>query len=96
MSNTPKIVWADPTKVGARRTDDHEAFVEALKSRPGQWAIHPRSATQSPVQSASLAISIRHARVKAYRPAGAFEAAIRRVDDEHTNVYARYVGTPDD
>lgn len=63
-----------------------------LRERPGEWAVLHTS--KSAQLSAAAARTIRVAKVKAWQPAGSFEAIARTVDGEH-RVYARYVGNGD-
>lgn len=59
---------------------DHHAIADALRSEPGRWAMLPDLPN-------SISTSIRSGTHAAYRPAGAFDAAVRQ-----GNLYVRYVG----
>lgn len=60
-----------------------------LKARPGQWA---RVATKQTTSSAgTLASRIKEGQIRAFIPAGHFQAVIRGMD-----VWARYVGPTDE
>lgn len=63
----------------------YREFTEALRAHPGQWAVYPRRLS-SPSVASSTANAIRSGRVKAFAPAGQFEAAARK-----ETVYVRYV-----
>lgn len=71
------------------RSTKHTAIAAELKARPGEWARIETST--SPNAASSMANHISGARLKAYAPAGSFEAVSRTVDGEY-RVYARYVG----
>lgn len=67
----------------------HQRIAAKLKERPGEWArvlcaVYPSNAT-----------AISTARIKAYAPAGAYEAVTRTVKDTgRFDIWARYVGDP--
>jgi len=63
----------------------HQQIAEALRERPGDWALVMEGV------NGSNSHSIRTARIKAYAPAGAYEATARKNGDRH-DIYARYVG----
>lgn len=80
-------------KAARRPNGEHAQIAAELKARPEQWA---HIGTQSSARSAgSLAYAIRHGRMNAYLPAGAFEATARTVGGEH-RLYARFVGAQAD
>lgn len=59
--------------------------VEALRARPGEWALLARKS--STIQANAFAQKIRSGIMHAFRPAGSFEATQRDCD-----VWARYIG----
>lgn len=68
----------------------HQPIAEGLRALPGQWAEVGNYQWQ---QSAYSAIqSIHNGRLPAYRPAGDFEAEVRRDSEGDAHVWARYVG----
>jgi hypothetical protein len=70
--------------------ETRDAFVAALRARPGVWALMGQH--RSAGSARQLAYSIRRAdQIRAFRPAGAFEADAKTVLGEH-RVYVRYVG----
>jgi hypothetical protein len=78
----------EPGRAGPRAK--HAAIAAQLHERPGQWALVDHRASSA--LAASAANDIRNARnLRAYEPAGSFEAVSRTEDGAH-NVYARYVG----
>lgn len=93
------IVWEDPapSRRGPVRWRSRWAdALDALRERPGQWA---RIGVMDPPQrrAADTARRINLGRVPEARPAGAFEATSRMLDDGlRYAVYARYVGAPDE
>ncbi|MGP3685714.1 hypothetical protein ACTVZO_13530 [Streptomyces sp. IBSNAI002] len=64
----------------------------ALRERPGDWA--HISDHDLKTQAANLAYRIRQGKIRAFRPAGAFEATSRKTGESSGAVWARYVGTP--
>lgn len=90
MTAVTVLRWESPpelTRAGQRpRPVDHEAIAEALRSRPGEWAVIAAGHVQT-----GLVTQIRGGVVAAYRPAGLFEA-VRRTVDGRVTVYARYCG----
>lgn len=102
---TDDMVWEDPPRERAGRgaaTVDHPATAAALRGRPGVWGVVAEYPNQN--TSSSIAWHIRTAKnIKAYAPAGSFEAMARSVDQiedgqrvRHHRVYARFVGQADD
>jgi hypothetical protein len=87
-----ELKWEEPPQqlLGRGRTDWRE-IADALKSNPEQWAVVAENV------SASTGTHIRYGRLKAFEPAGAFEARVSgaRADDSGraSKVYARYIGT---
>lgn len=80
------IKWEAPEPDGRGRGawDD---TAEALRSRPGEWALVAEDV------SASTAIAIKRARLAAFAPAGSFEAVSRSAsNNRRARIYARYVG----
>ena len=62
-------------------------FADALRRRPGEWAIFREDAVPN------VAGAIRCGRSKAFRPAGAFEATVRMIPGTtRAVIYVRYVG----
>ena len=72
------VEWEDPPESERGKPIDHRLFASLLRSRPGQWARLPRVTDVFVIKNGGL---------PAYRPAGSFEAVMRR-----QRVYARYVG----
>ena len=89
------LKWEEPTTVRGRSASaEHAEIASALRSRPEQWAVVLES--ENVRRAYDLAACIRYARLVAYRPEGAFEAATRSGQDgEPAKVYARYVGEPE-
>jgi hypothetical protein len=87
-----ELKWEEPPQqlLGRGRTNWRE-IADALKSNPEQWAVVAENV------SASTGTHIRYGRLKAFEPAGAFEARVSgaRADDSGraSKVYARYVGS---
>lgn len=87
-----EIVWAEPAGMSDKsvtgRAGKYSAFAEALRSKPGEWAIVPGE------RFASMVSTIKNGTLSDFRPAGAFEATARDVDQvtQRATVYVRYVG----
>lgn len=77
-------------KGGTARATRHSETAEILRARAAEWAVIDVSDRASVTHS--MASAIRTARLRAYAPAGSFEAVSRKVDGEF-RVYARYVGS---
>lgn len=70
----------------------HAPIAAELREHPGQWARIARYAQASTAQQ--VAYKIRHAHLKSYAPAGAYEAEWRR-EGAGGAVWARYAGGGD-
>lgn len=97
------IRWAEPRRVQkpyvrGRWNDD----AEQLRSYPGRWGViwEAKSNPENDKYGQDLQATVRHGRVKAFAPAGAYEAA-KRIEAEGKDplyrelwvrVYVRYVG----
>lgn len=78
-----------PTPHRRGPSKEYQAIAEALRARPGEWAIiHDHAAEGS---SRNVAVRIKNGTCRAFRPAGAFDAVSRRVEGRF-RVYARYTG----
>jgi hypothetical protein len=64
-----------------------EAALE-LRARPGEWGIVKQHITRS--AASAMAHAVKTGRIKAFRPAGAFEAFTNGLD-----TWARFVGASD-
>ena len=86
-----ELKWEDPpASLQARNRRDWNSIADGLRTRPHQWAVVAENV------SASTGTHIRHGRLTAFEPAGAFEARVsgaRSEDGRASKVYARYVGT---
>lgn len=86
------IVFTDPPP-GPVRASAHpwHDIAEALKANPGQWALCLRGI------HSSYASQIKHGKLTAFQPAGAFEArSVSTLPQENGkrahDLYVRYVG----
>lgn len=85
-----RLRFEDPPKRAYRpRKTKHERIAEKLTNRPGQWALIDNYASVASVNS--MAYMVRNGKIKAYQPAGSFEAVARTADGKH-RMWARYVG----
>ena len=79
------IVWQDPPPKsrGPGGNDKHAAFREAVRQRPGKWAI--LRVAKSPTQTSGI--------TQNHDVWAGFEATSRKRDDgEGFDIYVRYVG----
>ena len=83
------LKWEEPGPISIRQNNAWQAEARQLRASPKRWALLATKAKKS--QADSLAHVIRCGLVKAWQPAGDFEATIRGL-----KVYARYVGGPED
>ena len=82
------IKWEEPT-ANQRFKHDHEGIANALRGRPGEWALVFEGVT------ASYVGQIKRGVLKDYRPSGTFEAKCVGVDPltgTAEKIYARYLG----
>jgi hypothetical protein len=80
---TANVFWIDgdpPPSTDRQPTMRHQRYAEALRGRPGRWAL------LADLESGSAG-SIRSGQLVPYRPGGTFDAVVRR-----GRVYARYLG----
>jgi hypothetical protein len=82
------IIFEDPPG-RSREYTKHAPIAAELRENPGQWG-RVSSYTTGRVAT-HMAYSVRSARIKAYAPAGAFEAEGRTESGQH-RLYVRYVG----
>lgn len=87
MTQENGIVWEEP--YGRAGRTEWQPIAEALRARPREWARVKTGAKKS--TGATLAARIKTGAIAPFRPAGAFEAKSRTIEDG-TAVYARYVG----
>lgn len=79
------LTWQDPP---ASQTAQAVVYLDeslALKMQPGRWALLVSKKTPRAAWSAAYAINV--GQLKAFQPAGHYQAAARG-----NNVYARYLG----
>lgn len=77
------ITWCPPPAITGKRKWTAEAA--ELRTRPGQWAVIDTKTAQHAADSMAYAINI--AQLKAFQPAGDYEACARG-----KSVYVRYLG----
>lgn len=75
-----------PPPGGVGRPVLYEEEAAELRGRPGEWALIADSA------ASSMASNIKYGTLKAFRPAGTFEAVCRKQKHGYGEIYARYVG----
>ena len=85
-----KMKWQTPPEPrrGRRpdtRTND-EKFADELRKHPGDWAVWREGV------NSSLAFQVKSGKVSAFRPAGAFEAVSRALENNRGTIYVRFVG----
>lgn len=89
------IRWEEPPPHGntllPRGASKYQAAADALRGRPGEWALIAEGITTG--SAGSLTNGIRTGRSRAFRPEGAFEArCVGSAGSISARVYARYVG----
>lgn len=86
------IKWEDPPASKQRRGGKWAPIADELKANPGKWAL----VAEDIKHAGTLLAGIKNGKIKAFEPAGAFEATSRSTTDNKTgsrtfNVYARYL-----
>lgn len=85
-----ELKWEEPPVRRTRQgSGKHAGIAAQLRAKPGEWAII--DLFDESARAAAMAYVIKTAKLRAYAPAGAYEAKGRTVDGEH-RVYARFVG----
>lgn len=87
-----KIAWENPPPAGhgSNTNDPYAAFADALRGRPGDWAVLKEFPRTHAKRGWSLASRINQGRGISWS-SGTFEAAARTVGDQ-VKVYVRYTG----
>lgn len=80
-----------PPRVSGRHWGWHRQVASKLRARPREWALVGTYGSSD--SASSMARNIKMGRLKAYEPAGAFEATSRTVDKQ-ARVYVRFMGEP--
>lgn len=92
--NTPAITirFDEPAHEPPRRVETRQAFADALRARPCEWALLGKYATASVMRQEAYAIrKVLDPKDEPFAPAGSFEASARSMCGEY-RVYVRYVG----
>ncbi|HET6636580.1 MAG TPA: hypothetical protein VFH77_16305 [Streptomyces sp.] len=86
------VQFVEPAPPVPRRPESIHAFAEAVKDRPGVWALFGVQTTPACARQNAYMIrrALRHLN-EAFGPAGSFEAEARTIFGEW-RVYTRYVG----
>jgi hypothetical protein len=96
MSELGVLRWEDPPaehgNAKPKKPSKYQPIADALRSRPGQWALIAAGRTTG--SAGSFSHGMRHG-VNPWAPAGSFEAKIVGPASGLAKVYARYVGEPD-
>ncbi|WP_393075092.1 hypothetical protein [Streptomyces sp. LN704] len=86
------VRFEEPAHEPFRRVDSRQAFADALRARPNEWALLGKYSTGGLARQS--AYEVRNAlrpKDQPFTPAGTFEAEARTMLGEH-RVYVRYVG----
>ena len=86
------VRFDEPAYEPPRRVESRQAFADALRARPGEWALLGKYDTPGVMRQEAYAI--RHVldpKDQPFAPAGSFEAISRSMCGEH-RIYVRYVG----
>jgi hypothetical protein len=91
MTKMTPLRWETPPASLRNRTRRNwQEVADSLKANPGNWAVVAEDV------SASTGTHIRHGRLTAFAPEGAFEARVSGARDSKTGraekVYARFIG----
>lgn len=94
--NPEKIEWVDelpaPSTPSLGSAPRYLSFAEKLKEQPGTWAIWKDVEPRTGIDTKA----INEGKVASFRPAGAYEATTRTVDDADMGkirrVFVRYIG----
>lgn len=80
-----EIKWEEPrdNRLGA----GFDGIAEALRTRPGHWAVVAENLTKSRTQASSLALGIRRGKYRAFQPQGEFIARSSK-----DTVWAAWIG----
>lgn len=92
--STPLISvrFEKPAHEPFRTVQSRQVFADALRARPGEWALLGRYCTQGVAsQEAYVVRRVVDPKDRPSAPAGSFEAESRTMFGEH-RVYVRYVG----
>lgn len=81
----PEIEWEDPAP-SKSQSGKYSELAAALRKRPGDWAVFGRG-----VSTASKA-NIERGVYSDFRPAGSFEATVRKTSNGKGDVYVRFRG----
>lgn len=88
-SNVTDIEWETPPDHGNSGKAKYQDFADALRARPGEWAVFARAV--SPAQASMVS----GGGSKAFRPRGAFQGRQVSTGDGKADIYARFVGEPE-
>lgn len=84
------VVWREPPAEALKRSrlGMYSTFADELRNNPGRWALLPGD-DRTPKGAHGTAQNLRQARMKDFKPKGAWEAVAH-----DTDVYVRFVGEP--
>lgn len=89
---TIAVRFDEPAHDALRRIESRQEFADALRARPGEWALLGKFSTSGAMRQAAYEIRVtRDPKDQMFAPRGSFEADSRTVCGEH-RVYVRYVG----
>jgi hypothetical protein len=92
--STPTITvrFDAPAHDALRRPESRQAFADALRAHPGEWALLGKFATAGAMRQHAYEIRVvRDPKDQPFAPAGSFEAESQTLCGEF-RVYVRYVG----
>ncbi|MFF7837621.1 hypothetical protein ACFZC6_02110 [Streptomyces ossamyceticus] len=91
-TSTITVRFEAPAPEPFRRLETRQAFAEALRSKPGEWALLGKYSTPGTMRQEAYAVrQALDPKDQPFAPAGSFEAEARSVCGEF-RVYVRYVG----
>lgn len=92
MSSRLTVRFDQPAHKAFRRLETRQAFADALRGRPGEWALLGKYSTPGVMRQEAYSIrTVLGPEDQPFAPAGSFEAASHSMCGEY-RVYVRYVG----
>ena len=85
---TVEFEWGTPPEARGSRTSFYESLAQALRERPGEWAVAERGMTAYRTQAAVFGNRIKEGKLVPFRPAGEFEAR----SEKGGTVWVRWIG----
>jgi len=89
---TTPIRFEEPAPRAPRGAKSRQVFADALRARPGEWALLGQYSNPGTARTTAYDIrQTKNAQDQPFAPSGAFEVEQRTIVGEH-RLYVRYVG----